>query len=61
MQVAKDPYLDQLRSEVSELKRLVDGEPNDQVINQAWAAFARIKEALGQLSPNHPAIMQHFR
>lgn len=61
MEIVKDPYLEQLRTAVSELKRLVDGEPNELVVTQAWASFAKAKEALGQLCPNHPAILQHFR
>jgi hypothetical protein len=61
MEIVKDPYLGQLRDGVSELKRLVDGEPTDQSVTQAWAAFARVKGALGQLCPNHPEISTHFR
>lgn len=61
MEIVREPYLAQLRTEVSELKRLMDGEPNDQVVTQAWASFARIKEGLGHLAPNHPAILHHLR
>lgn len=61
MEIVKEPYLERLRTEVSELKRLIDGEPNDLVVTQAWNSVGKIKEALGQLCPNHPAIMQHLR
>jgi hypothetical protein len=61
MDIVKDPYLAQLRDGVGELKQLVDGEPNDQSVTQAWAAFSKVKEALGQLCPNHPEIPRHFR
>jgi hypothetical protein len=59
LQIVKEPYLGQLRTEVTELKRLVDGEPNEMVVTHAWASFAKIKEALSQLCPNHPEIMRH--
>jgi hypothetical protein len=35
LDIVREPYLRQLRTEVSELKRLVDGEPNEQVVTQA--------------------------
>jgi hypothetical protein len=61
MEIVKEPYLARLRTEASELKRLIDGEPNDLVVTQAWASVGKIKEALAQLCPNHPAVMQHLR
>lgn len=61
MEIVRDPYLGQLRDAVGELKRLVDGEPNDQSVTQAWSAFDKVKEALGQLCPNHPQVSHHFR
>jgi hypothetical protein len=57
MQIVKEPYLRQLRTEVTELKRLVDGEPDATVAALAWASLAKIKQTLGELCPNHPAIM----
>jgi hypothetical protein len=59
MEIVKEPYLEQLRTEVTELKRLVEGEPNDLVVTRAWASFDKIKEALSQLCPNHPQILLH--
>jgi hypothetical protein len=44
---------------VAELKRLLDEEPNEMVVTQAWASFAKIKDALKQLCPNHRAIWEH--
>ncbi len=58
-QIEKVPHLSILRDEVNELKRLVDGEPNEQTITQAWNAFGKIKDALGELAPNHPFIMRY--
>jgi len=54
--IVKELYLGPLRDGVSELTRLEDGEPDDQVVKQTWAAFGRVKEALGQLCPDHPKI-----
>jgi hypothetical protein len=59
MEIVKEPYLGQLRNEVAELKRLVDSEPNEMIVTRAWASFAKIKDALGHLCPNHPAIMRY--
>jgi hypothetical protein len=59
LEIVKDPYLGQLRTEISELKRLLDGEPNEIVVTKAWAAFDKIKDAMGQLCPNHPEILPH--
>jgi hypothetical protein len=59
MDIIKDPYLDRLRSAVSELKRLVDGEPTETSVTHAWASFDKIKDTLGHLCPNHPEILRH--
>lgn len=60
MEIVKEPYLGQLRTEAAELKRLLDEEPNTIVVTQAWASFDKIKNALSQLCPNHSAIWQHL-
>jgi hypothetical protein len=60
LQLVKEPYLERLRAAVSEFKKVVDEEPDDAVIGHAWASFDKIKEALSQLSPNHPQIMMHL-
>jgi hypothetical protein len=57
VQIDKEPHLETLRDQVNELKRLVDGEPNEQTITYTWNAFGKIKDALGSLAPNHPFIM----
>jgi hypothetical protein len=59
MEIVKEPYLGQLRTEVAALKRLLDEEPNEIVVTQAWRSFAKIKDALKQLCPNHRAIWEH--
>jgi hypothetical protein len=59
MQIEKVPHLATLRDEVSQLKRLVDGEPDEQTITQAWNTFGKIKDALGELAPNHPLILRY--
>jgi hypothetical protein len=59
LEIAKEPYLRQLRAEVAELKKLVDAEPDDAIIGRAWASFDKIKKSLGSLCPNHPQIMAH--
>ena len=61
MELVRDPYLERLRAEISELKRLVDGEPNEIVVTQAWTVFSRLKDALGHLCPNHPMVYPNFR
>lgn len=60
LEIVREPYLEQLRENVAELKRLADGNPNIIVVAQAWASFDKIKEALSQLCPNHPQIGLHF-
>ena len=55
-EIVKEPYLEKLRAEVTELKRLVDGEPTELTITYAWASFDKIKAALSRLSPNRPEI-----
>ena len=57
MEIVKEPYLAELREEVATLKTLVDGEPDILAVTHAWASFAKIKDALGALCPNHPAIL----
>ncbi len=59
MELVEVPYLDQLRTEVDELKRIVYGTPNDVSVTQAWASLDKVKEAISQLCPNHPQIMYH--
>jgi hypothetical protein len=55
----REPYLAQLRAEVTELKLLLDNDPNEIIVTRAWNSLAKIKNALGALCPNHPAIMQY--
>jgi hypothetical protein len=59
MDIVKVPHLATLRAQVEELKRLVDGEPNEQIITQAWIAFDKIEAELKNLAPNHPLIWAH--
>ena len=59
MEIVREPYLALLRTEMAELKRLVDGEPDDIVITRAWTSLDKIKDALSQLCPNHPQILMH--
>jgi hypothetical protein len=59
MEIVKEPYLRQLRTEVAEFKKLLDGEPNEMIVTQSWVSFVKIKTALQALCPNHPAIWQH--
>ena len=60
MEIVKEPHLEQLRDAVSELKRIVDGEPNIQTVGQAWRTFEKVKEALASLSPNQPGLSLHL-
>lgn len=61
MEIVKGPHLEQLRTDVSELKRLVDGEPNFKVVTDAWAMVTRIKQALAELCPNHHEVFHQLR
>jgi len=54
-------HLHELRVAVSELSRLVSGEPNDVAIGDAWRQVDKIKSALGNLTPNHPALRERLR
>lgn len=59
IEIVKEPYLKQLRTEVTALKRVVDGEPDQISVARAWASLGKIQEALSELCPNHPHILQH--
>jgi hypothetical protein len=59
--IVREPYLEQLRIEAAALKRFVDGEPDQIAVARAWAALGKITEALSELCPNHPHIVQHRR
>jgi hypothetical protein len=58
LQIVKEPYLSQLRTEVATLKRVVDGEPDQIAVARAWASLGKITEALSELCPTHPHIWQ---
>jgi hypothetical protein len=36
----------------------MDGQPNDIDIGRAWVLLGKVKEALGELAPNHPRILE---
>ena len=57
--IVREPYLEQLRIETAVLKRFVDGEPDQIAVARAWAALGKIAEALSELCPSHPHIVQH--
>jgi hypothetical protein len=59
MDIIKVPHLATLRAEIGELKQMVDGEPNEQIITQAWIVFDKIESGLKNLAPNHPLIWAH--
>ena len=59
MQIEREPYLQKVRDAVRKLQRLVDGEPNEVSIGAAWRQFDKIKDALGDLAPNHPELRRH--
>jgi hypothetical protein len=61
LEIVKEPYLKQLRTEAAILKRVVDGEPNQVAVARAWASLGKMTEALSELCPNHPHILQHHR
>jgi hypothetical protein len=57
LEIVKEPHLEDVRTQVNELKRLMDGNANEIVVTQAWASLAKIKDALSKLCPEHPAIL----
>jgi hypothetical protein len=59
MEIVKEPHLGQLRSQLTELKRIVDEEPDGLVVTRAWASLSKIIEALKELCPNHPEIWRY--
>ncbi len=61
LEIVKEPYLEQLRIEAAALKRFVDGEPDQIAVARAWASLGKITEALRELCPDHPHILEHRR
>lgn len=55
MDFVKEPHLDNLRKSVSELQRLVYGEPTDQSIVRTWNTLKGVKDALERHCPNYPS------
>ena len=58
LEIVREPYLGELRKEVAALKQIVDGKPNQLTVARAWVSLDKIKEALGELCPNHPQVLQ---
>ena len=61
LEIIKEPFLQQLRTEVAVLKRVVDAEPDQVAVARAWTALGKIQEALRELCPNHPQLWQYRR
>ena len=61
VEIVKEPYLAQLRTEVAALKRVIDAEPDQIAVARAWALIGKITEGLSELCPNHPHIWLHQR
>jgi hypothetical protein len=59
MEIIKEPYLAQLRDEVTELQKIVNTEPDDLVVTRAWASVSKVIEALRELCPNHREIWRY--
>jgi len=59
MEIIREPYLAQLRSEVAELQEIVDIEPTDLTVTRTGATLSRVIDTLKELCPNHPEIWRH--
>jgi hypothetical protein len=59
MEIIKEPYLAQLRNEVTGLQMIVDTAPDELGVTRAWASVSKVIEALKKLCPNHPEIWRY--